>query len=166
VLDIVEDEQRLTVPQRIRQASERREVILFADAQALQDAVADERGIRDRGEGRQHRAILELVGQVRAQLECQSRLADAAGAAQGEEGDVGSQDEPAGFREFAFSAHQGGAGKGKSRRAVGKGSRVHGMLAGRDEETPPNDEEPPAPRQPAGTGEDGRQRRNTTTESV
>jgi hypothetical protein len=95
MLEVVDQEQQPPVLETCRQRLVQRSPLPLPHAQCLRDGGQDEAGVGDGGERDEPDAARERVELVEGDGDAQARLADAAGTGEGEQADVGAQQQVA-----------------------------------------------------------------------
>ena len=118
MLDVVEDEQELAVPQRHEQPVGKRLVALLPDADGLGDGGNDEVRIAHRGQIDEADAVGELRDQVRRDLQREPGLAYPTRTGQRQQRHVLAQEQLSDRGDLPLPANQRGAWQRKRRRTV------------------------------------------------
>jgi hypothetical protein len=106
VLEVVEHEQEVSLPQHSRHPLEQRRVARPAHAERRDDGRGHERGVDDRAEGNEDDAVGEGVAHGRRGSQGEPRLADPTGASQGQESDIVPLQQVAGRGHLVLPPHQ------------------------------------------------------------
>jgi hypothetical protein len=106
VLDVVEDEKKLAIPQCHEQSIGKRLVSSLTDANRLGDGGNDEVRFAHWGEIDEAGAIVELGDEIRGNLSGETGLTDPTGTSQGEQRNVGLEQELTDGGKFALPADQ------------------------------------------------------------
>ncbi|MDP9472168.1 MAG: hypothetical protein M3Q71_16120 [Chloroflexota bacterium] len=119
LLEFVQQDEHVPPRQRGGEALGQRPVAGFPHPQCLGDCRQHQRRVGQWGKVHEPDAVPELVAEVRCHLHRQARLADAAGASEGDEGYVLPKQQGTHGGEFPFPPDQGRARAGERRRDHG-----------------------------------------------
>jgi hypothetical protein len=108
VLEVVQDQQRLPLPEELAQALLRRPRGRLPRTESLGDGRGNQDRIADRGEGNEPDAIGELGGDLLGDPDRQPRLADPARTGQGDQADAGPAEQGDDRRDLPLPADEAG----------------------------------------------------------
>ncbi len=121
VLEVVEDEQHLPLAQIIGQAVAQGTAAHLAQTQRLGDGGDDETRLAEGVEGHEPDPVRERIGHLGRDLDGQPGLANPAGAGEGQQADVGAEQQGGGRGSLALAADEGSE-RGRQIRSTGRKS--------------------------------------------
>jgi hypothetical protein len=108
VLEVVQDQQHPTLPQRLADAPLDRPPAGLPDVERSGDGRTDQGRIADRGEGHEPDAVGEGIGHFLGDAERESGLADAAGTGEGQQANVGATHQVGDRGDFPLPTDEAG----------------------------------------------------------